>query len=185
MPAGSETEFVVLLDDAGRPTGTAEKALVHHGSTPLHLAFSCYLEDSDGSVLLTRRAVSKRTWPGVWTNSVCGHPAPDEDLEEAVRRRAEQELGIRIADLTVRLPDFRYRAVDAHGVVENEVCPVWTGRVLGELRPDPAEVAEWRWASWASVHALVDAAPWALSPWAVAQLAGLRELREPAVLAGG
>ena len=82
-------ELVVLVDDEGRQVGTAAKASVHTAETPLHLGFSCYLFDDAGRVLLTRRALNKKTWPGVWTNSVCGHPAPDEEPEDAVRRRAE------------------------------------------------------------------------------------------------
>ncbi len=166
-------ELVVLLDEGHRPVGTADKAGVHTSSTPLHLAFSCYVTDGGGRLLMTRRAVSKKTWPGVWTNSVCGHPGPGEPAEDAVVRRARQELGLEIADVTLVLPDFAYRARDATGVVENELCPVFTAVATSEPRPSPAEVEEWRWAGWADVAAAAATAPWLLSPWAVLQLAQL------------
>src|SRR3954454_10975612 len=89
-------DLVVLLDDDGRPSGTAPRATVQGASTPLHLAFSCYLFDREGRLLLTRRAVTKRTWGGVWTNSFCGHPRPGEPMTDAVHRYAAHELGARI-----------------------------------------------------------------------------------------
>lgn len=162
-------ELVVLLDEGGERIGTALKSDVHHGSTPLHLAFSCYLFDEAGRVLLTRRAVDKRTFPGVWTNSFCGHPAPDETLDDAVLRRARQELGLDVAELRCALPDFRYHAVAADGVVENEVCPVFVGRAVGAVNPDPAEIMDWAWVPWNQL-AVVARFGWAISPWAVEQV---------------
>jgi isopentenyl-diphosphate Delta-isomerase len=123
--AGGE-ELVLSVDEYGKEIGTAAKASVHHEATPLHLAFSCYLPfDGDGRLLLTRRALQKRTWPGVWTNSFCAHPSPGERTVDAVHRRGRQELGLRIDEAVCVLPDFRYGAVAADGTVENEICPVF------------------------------------------------------------
>jgi len=183
-------DVVVLLDEEHRPSGTAPRSTVHDDATPLHLAFSCYLFDADGLVLVTRRALAKRTWPGVWTNAFCGHPRPDEAMPDAVRRHARTELGIEIEELRLVLPEFRYRATDASGVVENEFCPVWFATTRQSLRPDPDEVMDHRWLTTAELGRATAAAPWALSPWLVGQVAelaaldGLDDHRADAVLAG-
>jgi|SRR5450830_677954 len=163
------TELVVLVDDSGNPIGTAEKFSVHGGETPLHLAFSCHLYDPAGRVLVTRRALGKLTWPGVWTNSFCGHPGPDEAMEDALARRARLELGIEIENLETVLPHFRYRAVDASGVVENEICPVYRAVTTDAVLPNPDEVAEYAWLEPAALRDAVTAAPFAFSPWLVLQ----------------
>ena len=172
------TDLVVLLDEDEQPVGTAPRTEVHHARTPLHLAFSCYLFDHTGRVLLTRRALAKRTWPGVWTNSFCGHPRPGESLEVALHRYAAHELGTTVRDVSCVLPTFRYRAVDASGVVENEVCPVFTATCEDpdQLLPNPDEVAEWQWVTVAGLGAAAAAAPWALSPWLLEQHEQLRRL---------
>ena len=159
------SEQVVLLDDAGRPIGVADKLGVHTADTPLHLAFSCHVYNGDGLVLVTRRALSKLTWAGVWTNSFCGHPAPGESFDDAIARRASVELGITIGELTMILPDFRYRAVDASGIVENEVCPVFRAVTTDAVAPNPDEVAEFAWVTPESLTAAALAAPYAFSPW--------------------
>ncbi|MGL3805309.1 isopentenyl-diphosphate Delta-isomerase [Paeniglutamicibacter sp. R2-26] len=163
-------ELVVLLDATGTRIGTAAKARVHTESTPLHLAFSCYLFDASGRLLMTRRALSKKTWAGVWTNSFCGHPGPGEAFEDAIERRAEQELGARITSIRSLLPDFRYRAVDASGIVENEVCPVFSAVIDGDLDPNPDEVAEHAWVEPAALRTAAAAAPFAFSPWLLEQI---------------
>lgn len=174
---GSGQDLVVLLEDDGTPVGTAPRLSVHGTETPLHQAFSLHLFDDEGRVLLTRRALDKLTWPGVWTNSCCGHPRPGEPLEDAVRRRLREELGVEVDDLHVALPDFRYRAVDASGVVENEICPVFVGRVRGTLAPDPAEVGEHLWVAWSDLVAAARATPGVYSPWSVLQVPELEARR--------
>lgn len=168
-------ELVVLLDEGHQPIGTADKQRVHGDNTPLHLAFSCYLFDDSDRLLVTRRALAKRAWPGVWTNSCCGHPGPEEDSADAVRRRVRQELGIEIDQPRLVLPEFRYRATAPDGVVENEFCPVYVARGVGALQPDPAEVVEWRWVDWERFVWLADATPWGISPWAALQVPLLAE----------
>lgn len=168
---------VVLLDERGAVSGTASKARIHDDNTPLHLAFSCHIANSAGELLMTRRALNKRSWPGVWTNSFCGHPQPNELITDAVVRHAASELGLSldpvVHGLVLELPDFRYRAVDASGIVENEVCPVYRAVTDETPRPNPAEVVE---LAWVQPHALAQAialTPWAFSPWLVLQAQSL------------
>ncbi len=161
----TDTELVVLVDESGIPVGTADKRAVHTADTALHLAFSCHVYNAEGLVLVTRRALSKLTWPGVWTNSFCGHPAPGESMEDAIIRRARFELGISVGSLEVVLPDFRYRAVDASGIVENEICPVYRAVTTDAVQPNPAEVSEFAWLAPTALRAAVESAPFAFSPW--------------------
>lgn len=162
----------MLLDEQGLPIGTACKASVHTARTPLHRAFSCYVFSPDGRLLLTRRAATKRTFPGLWTNSVCGHPAPGEDDHDAIRRRAGQELRLRVDQLAPALPDFRYRA-SSGGITENEVCPVYLARTTGQPMPDTSETDLHAWVSWREFRRRLDDCPSAFSPWSHMQAAQL------------
>lgn len=175
-PSNTYAELVELLSDDGTVVGTHPKATVHSRDTPLHRAFSLYLRDDNGRILLTRRALGKAAWPGVWTNTCCGHPAPGETDEQAIARRLTTELGLLAGTVTmprVVLPNFRYRAVDASGIVENEICPVYVADLLiraDQLSPpDPAEVMDLAWASWREARAALKATPFAFSPWCVLQ----------------
>jgi isopentenyl-diphosphate delta-isomerase len=170
MEIGGEPELVVLLTEDGTPRGTALKSEVHHRDTPLHLAFSCWVLDDEGRTLLTRRAESKRTWPGVWTNTFCGHPGPGEDIADAVARRARDELGCDVEEVRLVLPDFRYRAVMADGTLENEICPVYTARLATEPVPNLAEIDGMSWLPLAELAHRVADDPDGLSPWAQEQL---------------
>lgn len=164
-------ELVSLLDADGNEIGVADKTAVHTTDTPLHLAFSCHLFNAAGEVLVTRRALTKLTWPGVWTNSFCGHPTPGEPMEDAVRRRAAAELGVEMEGLELVLPEFRYRAVDASGIVENEICPVYRATTASAVVANPTEVSEFEWVDLAGLREAVRLAPFAFSPWIVLQLA--------------
>jgi isopentenyl-diphosphate delta-isomerase len=169
-------ERVVLCGPDGAATGTALKAAVHGPDTPLHLAFSCYVFDPDANLLVTRRAFGKRTFPGVRTNTCCGHPSPGESMTDAIRRRTFDELGVVIAELTLILPRFRYRAVAADGTVENELCPLYRAVVTSPaLDPDPTEVDAAWWVPWAQ-FAGGDDADDPRSAWSREQVEQLRQL---------
>jgi isopentenyl-diphosphate delta-isomerase len=100
----------------------------------------------------------------MWTNTVCGHPGPDEDDGAAITRRALFELGLGVADLRPALPGYRYRA-EFEGVVENEVCPVYLGRFTGTPAPDPTEVGEWELLDWPAFRRRQESEGDAWSPW--------------------
>ncbi|MFF5205209.1 isopentenyl-diphosphate Delta-isomerase [Streptosporangium sp. NPDC000396] len=169
-------ERVVLVDAEGNAIGTAPKATVHGPDTPLHLAFSCYVFDDQGRVLLTRRASHKITWPGVWTNSCCGHPLPGEPLPRAVTRRLSYELGLRAEEADLLLPNFSYRAVMDNGIVERELCPVYRVVAGADAVPNPDEVEDTRWMPWKEFADEVLGHRLAISPWCREQVAHLVEL---------
>ena len=170
-------EWVVLCAPDGSAAGTAPKATVHHRETPLHLAFSCYVFDPAGRVLVTRRAYDKRTFPGVRTNSCCGHPAPGEGMRVAVLRRLRHELGIVPSELDLILPTFRYRATALDGTVENELCPVYRAVTTADVQVSvhPPEVHEAWWVPWVDFAAQVDRTD-PLSSWGAQQVEQLSAL---------
>lgn len=170
----SPDELVVLVDDLDRVIGTALKRDIHHSETPLHRGFSVFLFNYQGELLLQQRAFTKQTWPGVWSNSCCGHPMPDETFEQAAVRRVEFELGLKDIELVPALPDFRYRA-EKDGIVENEICPVFIGFTDQLPERNRVEVEATKWVVWEEFVASLDDPETDISPWAVDEV---RELIE-------
>ncbi|MEU7764057.1 isopentenyl-diphosphate Delta-isomerase [Nocardia sp. NPDC049190] len=168
---------VVLCGPDGEAVGYLPKDQVHHRDTPLHLAFSSYIFDSDRRLLVTRRSSAKATWPGVTTNSCCGHPAPEEPLTDAVRRRVHEELGVKAENITLVLPAFSYRAEMPNGIVEYELCPVFTATAESTtLQADPEEVDGAEWIPWRSFATGVCDGTLEVSPWCRMQVEQLVEL---------
>ena len=178
-------ERVCLVDEDNRPVGDCLKAEVHGYHTPLHRAFSVFLFDDKDRLLLQQRAHGKLTWPGIWSNSCCGHPAPGEGTRQAALRRVREELNLHGGDLFEALPDFRYRS-RYRGVEENEICPVYIGRARVVPSFDPYEIADLDWMEWeAFLQMSWDPAFRAsLSPWSRWEARRLHQLgsRRAAIL---
>ena len=168
-------EHVILVNDQGKVIGTQEKYAAHTTQTPLHLAFSSWLFNDNGECLVTRRALSKKAWPGVWTNSVCGHPQSGEAIDQAIVRRCRYEVGAEITGITPVAAEFRYCETDPSGIVENEICPVFAARITNELTINSDEVMAYEWVDLDALFQALDATPWAFSPWMVMEATAARE----------
>ncbi|UZN02752.1 isopentenyl-diphosphate Delta-isomerase [Cellulomonas sp. S1-8] len=161
----AETDLVELVDEHGRATGSTTVGQAHSAPGRLHRAFSVVVTRPDGQLLLQRRADAKLRFPGLWTNTCCGHPLPGADLHARATLRVREELGVELVDVR-EVGTFRYRAQDgASGHVESEHDHVLVGGCTGELRPDPAEVAETAWVTPERAHEMVEAG--LTTPWFV------------------
>ncbi len=160
---------IVLIDENNNAIGTAPKLAAHNSETELHRAFSVFIFNDKGELLLQQRALSKKTWPGVWSNSCCGHVMLHETTANAAARRLKFELGLNGVFLTIALPDFRYRA-EKEGVVENEFCPVLIGLTVARPSPNPSEVENIRWIDWNEFLASLDEPGNEISPWAIEEV---------------
>jgi isopentenyl-diphosphate delta-isomerase len=174
VKSGGYLELVVLVDEQNNPIGTMSKEKVHTFTTPLHRGFSLFIFNRTHELLLTRRSDTKQTFPDVWTNTVCGHPAPNEDVIAAAKRRLKDELGIIADDIKVIAP-YRYRYADIHGIVENEICPILVGHIQGDPVPNHREVADWKWIGWREFLVEVENIPDKYSPWSKEEAAILQQ----------
>lgn len=155
-------EQLVLVDQNDVEVGTGEKIPVHEQGT-LHRAFSVFVFNGAGRLLLQRRLVTKYHSGGLWTNTCCGHPRPGEPIGEAARRRLHEEMGFDCA-LSPAF-SFIYKAELDHGLTEHEYDHVFVGEFEGDPRPNPDEVDDWRWAGVDEVSDDVAASPGRYSVW--------------------
>lgn len=159
----SEAEELILVDADDHVRGYDSKAACHDGHGKLHRAFSLFVFNHEGALLLQQRSRGKRLWPGYWANSCCSHPRRGESMDEATQRRLLQELGMR-CELRY-LFKFEYQA-DYQGLgAEHELCSVYVGRTAAPVRANRNEVAAWRFVSPAGLDAEMSAHPDRFTPW--------------------
>jgi isopentenyl-diphosphate delta-isomerase len=180
---GSEAPTLVILVDAeDEPIGQAEKLAAHQPPGQLHRALSAFVVDERGHLLIQRRAATKHSFPGAWSNSCCTHPAPGESVVAAAERRSVEELGLPCSFEEVGV--FTYRAEDpTSGLVEHEVDHVLIGRSTGSARPNPTEVDEVAVIDLDALHRDLAARPERYTPWFALALEVLVAGAPPALLA--
>jgi isopentenyl-diphosphate delta-isomerase len=139
----NDDEVLILVDADDREIGSMTKARCHEGDGTLHRAFSLFVFNRAGELLVQQRSASKKLWPLRWSNSCCSHPRHGETTDEAIHRRLAEELGIR-SELHF-LFKFQYQARYQNVGSENEVCSVYLGVSDDEVRPNSHEIAAWRW----------------------------------------
>lgn len=159
----SEDEQLILVDADDQAIGFLDKAGCHDGEGILHRAFSLFIFDARGHLLLQQRASGKRLWPGYWSNSCCSHPRRQETMNEAVDRRLEEELGMR-SDLQF-LYKFDYHANFGDVGSERELCWVYIGLSNEDPVVNRTEISAWRWISPDELDAELAAEPESFTPW--------------------
>ncbi|MGY6630287.1 MAG: isopentenyl-diphosphate Delta-isomerase [Wenzhouxiangella sp.] len=160
----SDAEPLILVDEQDRELGLLSKGECHDGDGLLHRAFSVFLFDESGRLLIQQRAPGKRLWPGYWANSCCSHPRAGENMAEATQRRIEEELGLSV-DLEF-IYKFRYQARYGEEGSEHELCWVHLGRIhSSQPRPNPSEIADWKFLTVDQVNGLMNDASAPVAPW--------------------
>jgi isopentenyl-diphosphate delta-isomerase len=155
---------VILVDENDQPLGTEDKLMAHQNGGRLHRAFSIFVFNSAGQMLLQRRSRHKYHFGGLWTNACCSHPRPGESLEQGARTRLNNEFGFEVP--LKESFSFTYRATDAaSGLTEHEFDHVLIGRFDGQPRPNPDEIDEWKWVTPNHLREDVQRHPQDYTPW--------------------
>lgn len=162
MPDAVGIELVVLVDEQDRETGTMEKLRAHERGL-LHRAFSIFLLNNKGEILLQQRAANKYHSPGLWSNTCCSHPRPGESVQDAARRRLREEMGL-VCSL-YPLYRFVYRSALANGLIEHEYDHVLVGRCDDVPTLNPDEVQAWRYAHIEDLSKELSQSPEQYSVW--------------------
>ena len=169
----SESEELILVDIDDNEVGYRSKADCHDGPGVLHRAFSLFLFNDNGELLLQQRSAEKRLWPGYWSNSCCSHPRRGETLSIATLRRLHDELNT-AADLEY-VYQFCYQAEFNELGSENELCHVFLGKIDGAIQPNESEIADVRFVSAADMDDELATQPQRFTPWFIQEWQTLKE----------
>jgi isopentenyl-diphosphate Delta-isomerase len=156
-----ETE-VILVNEEDQPVGTMEKMEVHQQGL-LHRAFSVFIFDRQGNMLLQKRAAGKYHGAGLWTNACCSHPYPGESTESAAERRLFEELGFNTP--LKKAFEFVYKAKVENDLTEHEYDHVFIGTYEGEINPDEEEVSDFRYVSISQIKKELEEQPGNFTSW--------------------
>ena len=155
-------ERVILVDESDHEIGSAEK-LQAHREGKLHRAFSIFVFNPAGELLLQKRSSKKYHSDGLWSNTCCSHPRPGAPMETEVRRRLRQDMGFE-CDLQWVFR-FDYRVELKNDLIEHEIDHVFIGRHDGDPVPNPDEVDDWKWMNLETLINDVKANPQNYSYW--------------------
>lgn len=155
-------DYVILVDENDRQIGTCEKLEAHQKGL-LHRAFSVFLFNSKGELLIHQRADEKYHTGGLWSNTCCSHPAPEEAIEVGIQRKLFQEMGIS-APVT-KVFEFSYSAEFDNGLTENELDYVYFGEYNEAPNPNPEEVQAWKYSSLEEIKQEVIEDESRFTPW--------------------
>jgi len=158
-----EDELLILVDGNDRELGAMSKEDCHRGDGILHRAFSIFIFNTDGDLLLQKRSTDKKLWGGYWSNSVCSHPRKGESYRSATSRRLKDELGIS-TELECKFR-FQYQAKFRDIGSENELCSVYTGIHNGPFHINPTEISEIYFISPDELDHRISQSPDELTPW--------------------
>jgi isopentenyl-diphosphate delta-isomerase len=159
----TESELLILVDTHDQETGSLGKVECHDGDGILHRAFSVFLFNDRGELLLQQRSADKRLWPMYWTNTCCSHPRQGESMQAATERRLQQELNT--ASTLEFIYKFEYQARFGDLGSENELCWVYLGRIEREATANDAEVVALRFADEKTLQAQIESNPDDFTPW--------------------
>jgi isopentenyl-diphosphate delta-isomerase len=158
-----DSERLILVNADDREIGYASKADAHAGKGILHRAFSLFVFNPGGELLLQQRAPSKPLWPGYWANSCCSHPRGGEDMDTATQRRLREELGFGCPLEFVY--KFRYHAEYGDAGSETELCWVYVGTSDAPVRVNETEIAAWRYVTPDALDREIAETPERFTPW--------------------